>query len=346
MKYRILGKSGLRVSELCLGTMTFGREWGFGTDKKDSKKVFDAFVNAGGNFLDTANLYNEGTSEKYTGEFIASQRDYFVLATKYTLHNPSIPKNVNASGNSRKSMINSVEDSLKRMKTDYIDLLWVHVWDAVTPIDEMMRGLDDLVSSGKVLYVGVSDTPAWVVSSANTMAEIRGWSRFVALQIEYSLIQRGAERDLIPMANDFDLAITPWGTLGGGALTGKYLDTKDKGPKRIQAGSARLNEKNTKIAAEVKKISDKTGIPGSIIALNWVRQKPGLFIPIVGSRTDKQLIENMKCVDVTLPDDVMKKLDEVSKIEYGFPHDFIFGDVARRLAFSGQYENIINHRKR
>jgi aryl-alcohol dehydrogenase-like predicted oxidoreductase len=344
MKYRILGKSGLRVSELCLGTMTFGKEWGFGTDKKDSKKVFDAFVNAGGNFIDSANLYNEGTSEKYTGEFIASQRDYFVLATKYTLHNPSIPKNVNASGNSRKSMMNSVEDSLKRLKTDYIDLLWVHVWDATTPIDEMMRGLDDLVRSGKVLYVGISDSPAWVVSSANTMADIRGWSRFVALQIEYSLIQRGAERDLIPMANEFDLAITPWGTMAGGALTGKYLDKKHKGPKRIKEGSIRLNEKNTKIAAEVKKISDKTGIPGSIIALNWVRQKTGLFIPIVGSRTDKQLIENMKCVDITLPDDVMKKLDEVSKIEYGFPNDFIFGDVARHLAFSGQYDNIINHR--
>jgi aryl-alcohol dehydrogenase-like predicted oxidoreductase len=345
MKYRLLGRSGLRVSELCLGTMTFGEEWGFGTNKQDSKKVFDAFTNAGGNFIDTANLYNNGTSEKFIGEFISSQRDYFVLATKFTLQNPGDPKNINSSGNSRKSMMNSVEDSLKRLNTDYIDLLWVHAWDSLTPIDEVMRGLDDLVKSGKVLYVGISDTPAWVVSSANTMAEIRGWSRFVALQIEYSLIQRGAERDLIPMANAFDLAVTPWGTIGGGALTGKYLSDKDKGPKRIKEGSARLNERNTAIAKVVKEVSDESGIPGSILALNWIRQQKGLFIPIVGSRTDKQLLENMKCTDITLSDDVMKKLDEASKIEYGFPHDFLKGEPARTIAYSGQYDNIINHRK-
>lgn len=341
MNYRLLGKSGLRVSELCLGTMTFGTEWGFGTDKKDSKKVFDAFVNAGGNFLDCANLYNEGTSEKYTGEFIAHQRDYYILATKYTLKNPGSPNNINASGNSRKSMMNSVEASLKRLNTDYIDLLWLHAWDFLTPIDEVMRSFDDLVSSGKVLYVGISDTPAWVVSSANTMADIRGWSKLVALQIEYSLMQRGAERDLIPMANHFELAITPWGTMGGGALTGKYLADDDKSPKRIKEGSARLNEKNTDIAKEVKKINDETGIPGSIIALNWVRQKKGLFIPIVGSRTDVQLVENMKCVDVKLSDDIMKRLDEISSIEYGFPHDFLLSAPMTINGYSGMKDRIV-----
>ena len=341
MNYRLLGKSGLRVSELCLGTMTFGTEWGFGTDKKDSKKVFDAFVNAGGNFLDCANLYNEGTSEKFTGEFISHQRDYYVLATKYTLKNPGSPGNINASGNSRKSMMNSVEDSLKRLNTDYIDLLWLHAWDYLTPIDEVMRGFDDLVSSGKVLYVGISDTPAWVVSSANTMADIRGWAKLVALQIEYSLFQRGAERDLIPMANHFELAITPWGTLGGGALSGKYLTNDDKSPKRIKEGSARLNERNTAIAKEVKKISDETGIPGTVIALNWVRQKKGLFIPIVGSRTDTQLVENMKCLDVKLSADIMKKLDEVSSIEYGFPHDFLLSAPMTINGYSGMKDRIV-----
>jgi len=345
MKIKLLGRSGLRVSELCLGTMTFGKEWGFGTDKKDSKKVFDAFINAGGNFLDTANLYNEGTSEKFLGDFIASQRDYYVLATKYTLANPGNPKNINASGNNRKSMMNSVESSLKRLKTDYIDLLWLHAWDSLTPIDEVLRGMDDLVRQGKVLYIGISDTPAWVVSSANTMAELQGWSRFVALQIEYSLIQRGAERDLIPMAHHFDMAITPWGSMGGGALTGKYLDKKDKSPKRIKEGSARLNEKNTAIAKEVKKIIDETGIPGSILAINWIRQQHPMFIPIIGARTYKQLIQNMKCTEITLSDEIMKKLDDVSKIEYGFPKDFLDGDVMKNIAYSGQYSRIINHRK-
>ena len=344
MKYRLLGKSGLKVSELCLGTMTFGEEWGFGTNKADSKKVFDAFVNAGGNYIDTANLYNNGTSEEYVGEFMAGHRDDYVLATKYTLTNPTNPKNINASGNNRKSMMNSVEDSLRRMKTDYIDLLWMHVWDSLTPIDEIMHGFNGLVESGKVLYVGISDSPAWVVSSANTMAELRGWSRFVALQIEYSLLQRGAERDLIPMANHFDLAITPWGTIGGGALTGKYLSDDDKGPKRIKEGSARLNERNTLIAKAVKEISDETGIPGATLALNWVRQQKGVFIPIVGARTDKQLIENMKCVDVTLSDDVMNRLNEVSKIDYGFPYDFLNGDVVKNIAYSGMYDKIVNHR--
>lgn len=325
--------------------MTFGEEWGFGADKSGSKKVFDAFVNAGGNFVDTANLYTEGTSEKYVGEFISSERDYFVLATKFTLRNPGNQKNINASGNSRKSMMNSVEDSLRRLKTDYIDLLWVHAWDSMTPVDEVMRGLDDLIRSGKVLYAGISDTPAWVVSSANTMAELMGWSRFIGLQIEYSLFQRHAERDLIPMANAFDLAITPWGAIGGGALTGKYLDGGGKGPKRIKEGSARLNERNTEIARVVKSISDETGIPGAVIALNWIRQQKGVFIPIVGSRTDTQLKENLKCVDMTLSEDIMKKLDDATKIVYGFPHDFLTGEPANTNIYSGQFENIINHRK-
>ena len=198
MNYRLFGKSGLRVSELCLGTMTFGTEWPLGADYDTSKSVFDAYANAGGNFLDTANRYHEGTSEKWTGEFIKSDRDHFVLATKYTLHDRRLDPNF--SGNHRKNMMRSVEASLKRLDTDVIDLFWVHAWDATTPEDEILRGLDDLVRQGKVHYIGISDTPAWVVSRMNTMAELRNWTQFVGLQIEYSLIQRTPERDLLPMA--------------------------------------------------------------------------------------------------------------------------------------------------
>lgn len=220
MRYKLLGRSGLRVSELALGTMTFGTEWGFGVGKDESRRMFDAFAEAGGNFLDTANAYTEGTSEKYVGEFIASDREHWIVATKYTM--ATRPNDPNFVGNHRKNMIQSVEGSLRRLDTGYIDLYWVHAWDFLTSVEEVMRGLDDLVRQGKVVYVGVSDTPAWVVSRANTLAELRGWSPFVALQIRYSLIDRTAERDLLPMARALDLAVTPWSVVGAGVLSGKY----------------------------------------------------------------------------------------------------------------------------
>jgi len=201
MRYKLLGRSGLRVSELALGTMTFGEEWGWGASKADSQKVFDAYAEAGGNFVDTANRYTEGTSEKFVGEFIHSDREHFVLATKYTLKMRD--GDPNFSGNHRKNLVQSVNASLKRLNTDYIDLLWVHAWDFLTPVEEVMRGLDDLVRQGTVLYVGVSDTPAWIVAQANTLADLRGWTRFVGLQIQYSLVERTPERDLLPMARAF-----------------------------------------------------------------------------------------------------------------------------------------------
>ncbi|MFC1662135.1 aldo/keto reductase, partial [Gemmatimonadota bacterium] len=179
MRYKLLGRSGLRVSELGLGTMTFGEEWGWGASKKESQRIFDAYATAGGNFVDTANRYTEGTSERFVGEFVAADRGHFVVATKYTLFNRE--GDPNAAGNHRKNMVQSLEASLRRLKTDYIDLLWVHAWDFMTPVDEVMRGLDDLVRAGKVLYVGISDTPAWIVSQANTLADLRGWTPFVAL---------------------------------------------------------------------------------------------------------------------------------------------------------------------
>jgi aryl-alcohol dehydrogenase-like predicted oxidoreductase len=187
--------------------MTFGEEWGFGADKDESKRIFDAFAEAGGTFIDTANKYTNGTSEKYVGEFISTDRDKFVLATKYTLSMD--PDDPNSAGNHRKNMVQSVEASLKRLGTDYIDLLWVHAWDPMTPVEEFMRGLDDLVSAGKVFYVGISNAPAWIVSQANTLAELRGWSHFVGLQIKYNLLDRTPERDLLPMAKAFDIGVTP-----------------------------------------------------------------------------------------------------------------------------------------
>ena len=220
MRYKLLGKSGLRVSEICLGAMGFGEEMGWGSDKEHSREAFHAFVEAGGNFIDTANVYTRGTSEKYLGEFVAGERDRFVLATKYTIGGGS--DDPNASGNHRKNMRQSLEASLKRLNTDHIDLYWLHIWDFLTPEEEVMRALDDLVRSGKILYIGISDTPAWIVARANTLAELRGWTSFAALQIEYSLIERTPERDLLPMAYAMDLAVTPWAPLGTGVLSGKF----------------------------------------------------------------------------------------------------------------------------
>ena len=261
MHYRFFGRTGLRVSELCLGTMTFGTEWGWGADRDESQRIFDTYVEQGGNFLDTANRYTEGTSERRLGEFIQSDRHHFVLATKYALRDGL--GDPNYAGNHRKNLMRSVEASLRRLDTEFIDLLWLHAWDGMTPVDEVLRGLDDLVRSGKVHYIGISDTPAWVVSQANTMAELRGWTAFAGLQIEYSLLQRTPERELLPMAKQFGMAVTPWRALGGGALTGKYLKG-DNG--RIAENSARRSERANAIAAKVVELAAGLGVAPSQLA--------------------------------------------------------------------------------
>src|SRR5215472_7601907 len=220
MRYRLLGSSGLRVSEAALGTMTFGDDWGWGAAKDESRKVYDAFREVGGNFIDTANVYTNGTSESFLGEFMQGHRQSVVLATKYSNSLPGADPN--AAGNQRKNMAQAVEASLKRLQTDYIDLYWVHIWDQLTPVEEVMRGLDDLVRQGKILYAGISDAPAWWIAQANTLASLRGWSPFVGLQIEYSLVERTVERELIPMAKALRLGVTAWSPLSGGILTGKY----------------------------------------------------------------------------------------------------------------------------
>lgn len=325
MRYKLFGSSGLRVSELCLGTLTFGQESGFGADKQESERVFHAFAEAGCNFLDTANKYNNGTSEVWTGDFMASERDRYVLATKFSL--AMRQGDPNSGGNHRKSIMQSVEASLRRLKTDYIDLYWLHQWDGTTPVDEVMRALDDLVTQGKVLYLGISDTPAWIVSQANTLAELRGWNRFVGLQIEYSLIERTAERDLLPMAKAFGLAVTPWGVVGGGVLTGKYHQAQDPNAPpdapRAAINATRVSERSLRIAAEVQAIAEEIGRSSSQVALNWARQQPGQILPILGARTLKQAQDNLACLEFALDAEHLQRLDEVSQIELGFPHEFL-----------------------
>jgi len=336
MKYKLLGRSGLKVSELCLGTMGFGTEAGWGADKDTSFAIMDEFTNAGGNFLDTANVYKLGTSEKIIGDYISHHyRDYFVLATKYTLKDNTT--NPNASGNNRKNMMRSVEESLKRLKTDFIDVLYLHIWDDLTPIDEVLRGLDDLIRQGKVNYAAISDTPAWVVAKGNTLAELMGWSQLIALQVEYSLIQRTPERELIPMAKHFGMTVTPWAPLGGGALTGKYLRGEQG---RIKPESNRRGEKAEDITKVVMAIADELGVSPGNVALQWTRQQGFSCIPIVGATKVEQLQDNLKTIDVVLSDDQLKRLDEVSSIQLGFPGDFFREEGVRLNSFGGFYDRV------
>jgi len=344
MDYKLLGKSGLRVSELCLGAMTFGNDWGWGAAKEECQKMFNAFVNQGGNFIDTANHYTQGSSEKIVGELVAGKRDEFVIATKYTLSGR--PNDPNGGGNHRKCMVTSLDASLKRMNTDYVDLYWVHAWDAFTPIEETMRALDDMVRAGKVLYVGISDAPAWKVAQANTLAELRGWSQFVGLQIEYSIAERAAERDLIPMAQEFGLTITAWSPLAGGVLTGKY-NLKENSNSRFSdanpMSNAFLTERNLNIAQKVVDISRKNNVTPSQTALKWLLQKSKNIIPIIGAKSEKQLIDNLACLSATINDNDMNDLNEISKIELGFPHDFLNLPMVRNLVYGENYSRIQVH---
>jgi aryl-alcohol dehydrogenase-like predicted oxidoreductase len=332
MRYVQLGSSGLRVSELCLGTMTFGdeRDEGWGATRQEAERIFESFAGEGGNFFDTANNYVAGTSERYLGQLVASERDRFVVATKYTAAVRG--GDPNAIGNHRKNLIQSLDASLGRLRTDYIDLYWVHAWDSLTPLDELMRALDDVVKAGKVLYVGASDTPAWVVSRANMLAELRGWTPFSAIQIEYSLIQRTVERDLVPMASALELAALAWAPLGRGLLTGKYSrpDTGSEPGGRLSPDDARRDKHNLAIAQTVDAVADELGVPWAQVAIAWLRQQPGQIIPLVGARSAVQLRESLGGLSVTLGEEHLRRLDEASRVPLGFPHDFLAGLRARR----------------
>jgi aryl-alcohol dehydrogenase-like predicted oxidoreductase len=324
--------------------MTFGEDWGWGSSKDESRAILDAFLEAGGNFIDTANLYTNGTSETLLGEFLQGRRESTVLATKYTNAMPGTDPN--AGGNQRKNMIQSVEASLKRLKTDYIDLYWLHIWDKLTPIEEVMRGFDDLVRSGKILYAGVSDMPAWVVARANTLAELRGWTSFVGLQVEYSLVERTVERELLPMARSMGLGVTAWSPLAGGALTGKYL--KDKG-KTSETGRydtemmkafVTADDRTETIVRQVVKVAEEAGRSPAQVALAWLRQRSMPIIPIVGARKLPQFQDNLASITLTLEPAHLARLEAVSQIKLGFPHEFYDNPFVKNLVYGGLRDQI------
>ena len=334
MRYKLLGNSGLRVSELCLGTMTFGQDWGWGADKEESRAVFRAFAEAGGNFLDTANLYTNGTSETLVGEFVKGDREKWVIATKYSLN--TRPGDVNACGNHRKNLFQAVEASLKRLGTDYIDLLWLHLWDSLTPIEEVMRAFDDLVRMGKVLYIGISDSPAWIVSQGNTLATLRGWTPFIGLQIEYSLKERTPERELLPMAKALNIGVTAWSPLGGGVLTGKYNQPNPvDGRLSMTDQPFQIFDRDLKIAETVLEIAREIGKSPAQVALNWLRNRPNAVIPIIGARKLSQLQDNLACVDFNLTGEHLQRLDNISAISLGFPHELLASQFVRDILLGG-----------
>jgi aryl-alcohol dehydrogenase-like predicted oxidoreductase len=324
MQFKLLGATGLRVSELCLGAMTFGEDWDWGSNKDVSRAVFEAFAEAGGNFIDTANVYTNGTSEKMLGEFVGTERDRFVIATKYTMMtNPNDP---NSSGNQRKNLMRSLEASLKRLNTDYIDLYWVHMWDTVTPVEEMMRALDDAVRAGKVMYIGISDAPAWIVSRAQTLAECKNMTTFAAIQLEYNLIERTVEGDLLPMAEDLNLSVLDWSPLGGGVLTGKYLKADLDDDNRLSKSEyfeRYKSDRAMQIAQVVVEIAKEIGCSASQLALAWIRHQSPRHIPIIGARTLAHLKDNLGCLDVTLTDDQLVRLNEVTQTDSGFALRFL-----------------------
>ena len=334
-EYVTLGRSGLRVSPLSLGTMTFGTEWGWGSEEDVARSVFNTYIDAGGNFVDTANVYTEGRSEELVGKFIAERelREQVVLATKFTF-NPQ-PGNPNAGGNGRKNIYRSVDDSLRRLQTDYIDLYWLHAWDTVTPVEEVVSALSDLIRAGKIRYYGFSDTPAWYVARAKTISERSSNDGLIALQLEYSLVERNIEREHVPAAQELGLGITPWSPLAGGFLTGKYQQTGDtgkgEGRLEIQKESAnpifhRFTERNWRILKVLVDLAKQLGRPASQVALNWVATQPGVTSTIIGASKLSQLEDNLRYAEFEIPAEGRKRLDEVSAIELVHPYGFFRPD--------------------
>jgi aryl-alcohol dehydrogenase-like predicted oxidoreductase len=334
MRYKVFGPSGLRVSELALGTMTFGEDWGWGASKEESRRIFDRFAEAGGNFVDTANNYTDGTSERFVGEFVAADRDHFVLATKYTLSTRK--DDPNAGGNHRKNMVQALEASLRRLNTDRVDLLWLHMWDGLTPVEEVLRAFDDLVRAGKVLYVGLSDTPAWVVSRAVAIADHRGRASPIAIQVPYSLADRSVERESLPMARALGMATTAWGLLEGGVLTGKYDEDAGE-PRRYQGPQS---DRDLSLAREIRTLSEQVGRSPAQVAINWVRQQPGTIVPILGARTETQIKDDLGCLEFELTPDQIDRLTEASPIQLGFPRSFLESDHVRGLIFGETWDLI------
>jgi aryl-alcohol dehydrogenase-like predicted oxidoreductase len=340
MRYRLLGPSGLRVSELCLGTMTFGDDWGWGADAATSGQIFARFVAAGGNFIDTANNYTNGSSERIIGGLIRAERDRYVVATKYTLRlTTGDPHNPNLGGNSRKSMIRSVEQSLRNLETDYIDLLYLHMWDFTTPVEEVLQAAADMVAAGKILYFAFSDTPAWVVSYAIARAEQHGWPRPVAVQAPYSLLQRDIERELMPMAQAHQLAVLPWGLLDGGALTGKYSQAS-AAPRRESS----VSQRELAAGAALSGLAQELGCTAAQLALAWARHQPGNVIPLLGCRTLAQLEDNLGCLDLALSAEQLAQLNTIGEFALGFPLGFLTREHVRGLIFGDTFAKLDQRR--
>jgi aryl-alcohol dehydrogenase-like predicted oxidoreductase len=328
MKYQIFGqKSGLRVSTLALGTGNFGTAWPFGASKEESKQVFDRYAESGGNFIDTADGYQAGQSESFLGEFIASERDNFVLASKYSMGT----REMQTTGNSRRTMMRAVEESLKRLKTDRLDLYWVHLSDEQTPIEEIVRGLDDLVRAGKINYAGFSNFPAWRIANASLLADLRGWAPIVGIQVEYNLIERTADRDLLPMAEALGLGVAFWSPLAGGTLTGKYRKETDPNSRKALAGGFLVkdskDERENRILDLLESIAAETGKKVIDVALAWIRQKYDdsslSTFTVIGPRNLKQLDDNLSSLNLTLTKEQINQLNEASQISLGSPHEVI-----------------------
>ncbi|MEV6719657.1 aldo/keto reductase [Streptomyces xanthochromogenes] len=334
--YRLLGRSGLRVSPLALGAATFGTEWGWGAERDEARKLFDRYVERGGNFIDTAVTYTNGSSERLLGEFTRDSRESLVLATKYsTMRRPGDP---NSGGSHRKNLFASVEASLRQLNTDYIDLLYLHMWDSTTPVEEILRGMDDLVRQGKVLYVAISNAPAWQVSRMQTVADLRGWSPLVALQIEYSLIQRTGERELLPMAREMGLGVVPYSPMGGGVLTGKYsrddltgkvTGSEESSRKSHNQALGWVTERNLAVADTVGEVAKELGRTSAQVALAWTLRNPDVTAPIIGARTLTQLEDNLGALEVDFTASQLARLDEAGAVDPGYPHAYLASDLAR-----------------
>jgi aryl-alcohol dehydrogenase-like predicted oxidoreductase len=320
--YVTLGRSGLRVSPFCLGAMTFGEEWGFGADEKVSTQVIDYYLEQGGNFIDTANLYTKGHSERIIGDYFsrnAGKRDRIVLATKFSAN--MFPGDPNGGGASRKSIIKACEASLERLKTDYIDLYWQHWEDPFTPLDETMSALDTLVRDGKIRYAGFSDTTAWKVATAQVTAQFREFAPLIALQIEYSLLERTVEGELIPMALAMGLGVTPWGPLAAGVLSGKYSrhNMKPESPGRAANLARHSNERVYGILDSLAAVAKRRGSSSARVALAWVRSRPGVASPILGARTLEQLKDNLAALELQLQPEDIAELNAATAPTLGFP---------------------------
>ncbi len=338
MRYRVFGRhTGLRVSELVLGAGTFGTRWGHGSEPEEARRILDAYAEAGGNFIDTADSYQFGQSEELLGEFLQGRRDEFVLATKFT-QGSTADRGILVTGNSRKAMVASVEASLERLETDRIDLYWVHYADGVTPVDEILRGFEDLSRAGKILYAGLSDFPAWRVARAATIAELQRSLPIAGLQVEHSLVQRTTEQELLPMGRALGLGIVAWSPLGGGMLTGKYR-RGEKGRAEGLGGRVFQPENSaqrTAILDAVIAVAEESGATPGQVAIAWVAAKGSL--PIIGPRTLDQLADNLGAVGLALSAEQLARLDAVSAIPPVFPYSMIDSRESRQRIAAGKLD--------